>query len=230
MTYYHSSQHANQAYSDSWVKQRIGKYISTSKNSSVLDVGAGLSPYRLAFEELGAKYYSHDFNQYIPSKLSPGLQNSEWIYPKHDFVCDLLEIPTRKKYDFVICTEVLEHVPDPVAVLKKIVNLTNCGGHILITVPFLSLMHQSPFWFSSGLSPFWFEHWSKTLHLEIRDLEVSGDFLDLMEQEFARVLNFSRPIRGLTRVSKSLRILRPYIPVEVLESGGFGTFCVLYKP
>ena len=96
-----------------------------------------------------------------------------------------------------------------------------------MTVPFLSLMHQSPYWFSSGLSPFWFEYWAEKLDLEICELEVSGDYIDLMQQEFSRALYFKRPIRGLTRLSKLVQFLRPLLPSEVLESGGFGTLCVL---
>jgi hypothetical protein len=127
----------------------------------------------------------------------------------------------------VICTEVVEHVPDPVALIKKLSALTNSGGYILVTVPFLSLMHQSPFWFSSGLSPFWFEHWAEKLNLEICELEVSGDYIDLMEQEISRLLNFKKPIRGITRLSKLVKLFRRLLPVGVLESGGFGTFCIM---
>ena len=88
-------------------------------------------------------------------------------------------------------------------------------------------MHQSPYWFSSGLSPFWFEYWAEKLDLEICELEVSGDYIDLMEQEVARLLCFKKPIRGITRLSKLVKFLRLRLPSEVLESGGFGTMCVL---
>ena len=98
--------------------------------------------------------------------------------------------------------------------------MTKFGGYILITVPFLSLMHQSPYWFSSGLSPFWFEYWAEKLNLEICELEVSGDYIDMMEQEVARLL-------GISKLSKLVKSFRFRLPSEVLESGGFGTLCVL---
>jgi hypothetical protein len=88
-------------------------------------------------------------------------------------------------------------------------------------------MHQSPYWFSSGLSPFWFEYWAEELNLEICELEVSGDYIDLMQQEIARLLYFKKTIRGLTRLSKLVKFFRSRLPSEVLESGGFGTMCVL---
>jgi SAM-dependent methyltransferase len=128
-----------------------------------------------------------------------------------------------------VCTEVLEHVPDPVAALRKMVDLTKTGGHILITCPFLSLMHQAPFYFSSGLSPYWFMHWSRELNLEIESLQVSGDYLDLMIQENSRLLNSLIRIRGISRIFDLSLKLRSLIPKEIRESAGFGTFALLKK-
>ena len=90
-------------------------------------------------------------------------------------------------------------------------------------------MHQSPYWFSSGLSPFWFEYWAEKLNLEICELEVSGDYVDMMEQEVGRLLYFKKPIRGITKLSKLVKFFRFLLPSEVLESGGFGTMCVLWQ-
>jgi SAM-dependent methyltransferase len=37
--------------------------------------------------------------------------------------------------DIVICTEVLEHVPDPAALLRELIRVTRPGGRLLLTVP-----------------------------------------------------------------------------------------------
>lgn len=228
MAYLQTNAHSNESYRDEWVKTRIKKYGNSLSSKTALDVGAGLSPYKHNFEALGFKYFSQDFNLYSPSeKKNPGLQNLEWEYPKHYFICDVLDIPESSKFDFIICTEVFEHVPNPVALIEKLSALTKPGGYILITVPFLSLMHQSPYWFSSGLSPFWFEYWAEKLNLEICELEVSGDYIDMMEQEVARLLYLKKPIRGIARLSKLVKFFRSLLPSEVLQSGGFGTMCVL---
>ena len=36
-------------------------------------------------------------------------------------------------FDLVVCTEVLEHLPDPAAALRELARV--CGGHLLLTVP-----------------------------------------------------------------------------------------------
>lgn len=46
--------------------------------------------------------------------------------------------------DWVIMTELLEHVPDPPAVLKEASRLLKSGGKILITMPFLYQVHGDP--------------------------------------------------------------------------------------
>lgn len=53
------------------------------------------------------------------------------------FVMDVFNIPAEQlnKYDFVICSEVLEHLLHPEAALKNIIQLANNNGHIILTVP-----------------------------------------------------------------------------------------------
>jgi 2-polyprenyl-3-methyl-5-hydroxy-6-metoxy-1,4-benzoquinol methylase len=194
---------------------------------TLLDVGAGTSPYKTDAVGLGYAYRSHDFSEYVPDAASPGLQNQSWVYAAHDFTCDVTEIPDEAASDVVLCTEVLEHVPDPVRAFQRLASLVKPGGHLVVTVPFLSLMHQSPFWFSSGLSPFWFEYWSERTELEIHELTVQGDYVDLMAQEVGRMLVFKPRIYGLNRVgSATVKKLRKRLPTSILESGGLGTLFV----
>jgi SAM-dependent methyltransferase len=201
---------------------------------NVLDIGAGQKRYHGYIDHLDFEYFSHDFNEYRPRELNFGLQDDNWPALEHDYICDILEVPEINKFDLVLCTEVLEHVPDPVSSIKKINNLIKIDGHILVTVPFLSLAHQSPFWFSSGLSPFWFEYWAAKLNLEILELTISGDFVDVFNQwdELRRlylpknldVLSFLRKLKLNRR-----RDYRKYLPNDLLSSGGFGVFVHLRK-
>jgi SAM-dependent methyltransferase len=215
---------ANESYRNEWVLRTLRYYAEQLPAPvSLLDVGAGLSPYKESAKQLGYEYRSHDFSAYVPSSRGSGLQSATWEYPEHDFIMDILDLPTSIETDLILCTEVLEHVPDPVRAFQKMVSLLKPGGIILITVPFLSLMHQAPYWFQAGLSPFWFSHHSAENDIEAVEITVYGDYSDLMSQEIGRMLTFKRRIPGLSRLGGTSKVLRNFLPQSVLESGGFGT-------
>ncbi len=39
------------------------------------------------------------------------------------------------EFDIIICSEMLEHVPDPVAVIASIANICTVGTRVVLTVP-----------------------------------------------------------------------------------------------
>ena len=98
---------------------------------------------------------------------------------------------------------------------------------MIVSVPMISLMHQAPYWFQSGLSPFWFEHWAGSNGLASESLSVYGDYADLMSQEVGRLLIFKPRIKGLSRIgAATVKRMRSLLPHAVLNSGGFGTLFV----
>ena len=220
----------NETYRHNWVAINVGWAASQFPNGDLLDVGAGLSPYKPVVQSTGLSYKSHDFSGYIPSSSAVGLQDKSWSYPEHDFVCDINEIPDVGFSNVILCTEVLEHVPDPVRAFEHIAKLIKPDGILILTVPFLSLMHQAPFWFQSGLSPFWFHKWCEVNRLEIVELTVQGDFVDLMSQEVFRLFSFSHRTRFIGKLaSKFVQKMRPRISTSTLESGGLGTLLIARK-
>ena len=46
--------------------------------------------------------------------------------------------------DVVLCEQVLEHVPDPVAGMRNLVHLARPGGTVIVSTPFLVRIHPSP--------------------------------------------------------------------------------------
>lgn len=220
---------SNREYRDFWVESTLEQLSRPGYNLTLLDVGAGEGPYKQMAKQHGFEYQSHDFNQYQPQKSELGFQDPSWIYPEHNYVCDILDIPEGNAFDVLLCTEVFEHIPDPVAAFKKIVRLVKPGGHLVISVPLASHIHQSPFYFSSGLSPYWFMHWSDQVGLEIQTLSIQGDYVDRMKQDVKTLLNFRHPyfIPGLARAaSAALGLTRAFVRQEVLNSTGFGTIYI----
>ncbi len=118
---------------------------------TVLDVGAGTCPYKHLFKH--CKYITHDFCQ-----LDPGLQRSGEEYGKIDVVSDILSIPLETaSIDVIICTEVLEHVPEPTLAIHEMSRLLKSGGQIIITTPLCSFLHQQPYHYFGGFTPFYYE-------------------------------------------------------------------------
>jgi SAM-dependent methyltransferase len=103
--------------------------------------------------------------------------------PRHevDIICDILDIPNSQKFDAVLCTEVLEHVPDPVKALEKMSQLLRPGGVAIITFPGMSWTHQAPYYFSSGLSPYWVEHHTSRLGFDVIEGVAVGEMRDLLK-------------------------------------------------
>ncbi len=81
-----------------------------------------------------------------------------WDNTKLDIVSDITSIPLPDaSVDAIMCTEVFEHIPDPIAAVKEFGRLVKPGGYLLITAPFASLTHFAPYHFASGLSRFFYE-------------------------------------------------------------------------
>jgi len=172
----------NQIERDVWVQAAIKKYFD--KPGVVLDIGAGTSPYR---EHLGShKYVAHDFGEYSGVKLGGGVD-----YATLDIKSDVLSIPLETEtVDYVLCTEVLEHVPEPLGALQEISRLLRHGGRAVITAPFTSGRHQAPFHFYSGFSEFFYKLAEERYNFKLIELTSHGGYLRLLAQEICRVTGY----------------------------------------
>jgi SAM-dependent methyltransferase len=105
----------------------------SSKDFRVLDAGAGKAPFRRLFDHL--TYDTADFGQ-VAKKA----------YALIDYKCDLTAIPVPDStYDLVLCTQVLEHVPDPLAVLREFHRVLKPGGQAWLTAPLFFAEHEKPY-------------------------------------------------------------------------------------
>jgi SAM-dependent methyltransferase len=105
---------------------------SVRKGGLILDVGAGDAPYRPLFRH--ACYETADFCQV----------DKPYSVPTH--VCDITSIPVEDgRYDLVLMTQVLEHLPDPLKALREINRITRPGGRLWLSCPFYYPEHEQPF-------------------------------------------------------------------------------------
>lgn len=150
----------------------------------IIDVGAGECQYKKYCDHLD--YISQDFNQYTGEGDGVGFQTGEWDVSRIDIVSDIVNIPVENEcFDVVLCTEVLEHVPDPVLALKEMTRILRKGGIIIVTAPFCSLTHFAPYHFS-GYNNYWYKHHLSNLNYTIELLDHNGSWFSFVAQELRR--------------------------------------------
>lgn len=152
----------------------------------ILDAGAGECQFKPLCSHLD--YTSQDFSQYDGVGSAVGLQTGVWDTSRIDVVSDISAIPLpATSFDVVMCTEVLEHVPSPVAALTEFSRLLKLGGLLILTAPYCSLTHFAPYHFSSGFNRFFYRHHLDSLGFEIIELSSNGNFFEYLAQEVRRV-------------------------------------------
>ena len=174
-----------------WIEETLKKI---PPGLTILDAGAGESQFKKYCGHL--KYIAQDFGQYHGDG-EIGLQTGTWDNSKLDIVSDILAIPLPDhSVDAIMCTEVLEHIPDPLGAIREFSRLVKPGGYLLITAPFASLTHFAPYHFASGLSRFYYEKYLPENGFEISDLQMNGNFFEYVAQENRRIKTIAKKYAG----------------------------------
>jgi SAM-dependent methyltransferase len=154
--------HAEPFARDQWVKAAAS---TLPPGSWVLDVGAGSSKYRPLFGH--CRYETQDFCRYEGPTV-------KYLAPI-DYVCDLVRIPLPNGcLDAVLCTEVIEHVVDPMRALEELARLLKPGGRLFLSAPLLSWLHMEPYHYYGGFTHYWYRHWLPERGLEIDSITPVG--------------------------------------------------------
>lgn len=111
---------------------------ASGRDFMVLDAGAGSMPYRKHFEHV--TYEAADF------RAAPGIT----------YVCDIADIPVEdERFDLVLASQLLEHVKNPISVLKEFHRVLKPGGTAWVSAPFFYQEHFLPHDYFRYTRPAW---------------------------------------------------------------------------
>jgi len=116
-----------------WLQKELEQFAaSVPKGSIVLDAGSGGGLYSRLFPH--CTYEAADF-QKVNKK-----------YAFQTYVCDLSDIPTEDaRFDYVVFTQVMEHLPKPEMVLLELHRVLKPGGKLFFSAPLYYEEHEQPY-------------------------------------------------------------------------------------
>jgi SAM-dependent methyltransferase len=172
----------------------LAQYAAPLPGRSALDVGCGGQPFRRDLEALGFRYTSYDAAQNVAGNVD---------------VLGFIDTPLppalieRGPFDFIICTEVLEHVADWAPAFRNLAQLLAPGGRLLATCPAFFQLHEEPYdyWRPTGYA---LGHFAKRAGLEKIHAENAGTPWDVIGTLVGSCYSLPRQFRFTDRVFSKL--------------------------
>ncbi len=173
----------NETNRHAWLEVTLGHL---PEGLRILDAGAGELANKVFCSHLD--YVSQDFCKYKGIGDNKGLQMGSWNTRQIDIVSDIDAIPeSNQSFDVILCSEVFEHLPDPLAALKEFKRLLRKGGKLILTAPFCSLTHFAPYHFSTGFNRYYYEHHLVQTGFQIEEITTNGNYFEYIAQELRRI-------------------------------------------
>lgn len=216
----------NEEVRNRWVIEQISK-IPNGK--ILLDAGAGEQKYKPYCTHL--KYIAQDFGKFVPNEISVGLsQDIAWDYTGINITCDIVDMPLEEEsVDVILCTEVFEHLKNPMLALKEFSRILRAGGTLILTAPFCCLTHMAPYFYYNGFSEYWYKDHLGDCGFEIKEFVSNGNYFKYMCQELFRTANMAKRYCGtelnpeeLTAISDSMEVM---MRLSQKDEGSDETLC-----
>ena len=147
---------------------RIVLSFSKCVSGRILDFGCGRGPYRSLFGS--CEYLAVDF----PNTGHPEHEKQIDVY------WDGLRLSfADNSFDYVLFTEVIEHLFEPTHVLVELHRVLKPGGKLLLTTPFIWELHETPYDYAR-YTPFGLGHIAKQVGFKVHEENKHGTTLDVV--------------------------------------------------
>lgn len=97
------------------------------------DIGCGQKPYQSIFAPYTSQYIGIDLAEYEGVTSKVDVVGSAYDTKLQDSSCDV-----------VLCTEVLEHLEEPLSAIKEMNRILKHKGIVIVTAPFFWHVHEAP--------------------------------------------------------------------------------------
>lgn len=111
--------------------QELQKAIRENGSGRLLEVGSGGAPFKEELDSVATHVTTLDIVD---------------RYGTTDVIADVQSMPglPDRKFDTVLCTQVLEHVADPSKALSEMRRVLRDDGTLILSAPHLSMIHEAP--------------------------------------------------------------------------------------
>ncbi|MGB8216483.1 MAG: class I SAM-dependent methyltransferase [Candidatus Methanoperedens sp.] len=196
---------------DFWLNSKIKLFLDNidKPNSKILDVGCGTGQLTNRLASHGHSVDAIDLSDFSVEHTQKKIWKNGFKDRTNIWRSTIDALDYTEKYDYIIFSDVLEHIENDMATIKKSYTLLKKDGHILISVPALKWLY--------GEHDIFCEHYRRYSREEICSKLITNNFKII----YVRYWSFCLvPIAFL--ISKVLK--KPYPYTEINSNRFLNTF------
>ena len=115
------------------VNPEIEELLKKYAHGRIADIGCGIKPYKVFTQDLVDEHVGIDYEE--------GFHKKDNV----DIITDAYHIPVEdENFDFILCTDVLEHLEEPLKAIKEAYRILKKGNYAVYSVPFFWHLHAEP--------------------------------------------------------------------------------------
>lgn len=104
------------------------------KGNKVLEYGCGSSSHGVACAQLGCEVHICDISQNMLDLATLRYESRKLEVRQHNIIDHFPQTIPKNYFDMIVCADVVEHVPDPISLLRNIILWLKVGGVVHLHV------------------------------------------------------------------------------------------------